>query len=185
MSIRRKHRPQSTTDRRTPDERLEALVREPNKDRSTRTLMRIRHDLEETPESDPAPWLSAARTLSERLIISENSLYYFAEIFTECMVFSASGADPELVRIRAEMDQVEIAYGLAEGQIWPVDQAPVEWATLNDAWNARADAIVVDTLRKTGHSDLADAREKNLRDFDRRMNKGRVELFGEDEEFDR
>ncbi len=147
--------------------------------------MRIRHDLEQSTAPDPGPWLAAARTLSERLIISENSLYYFAEIFTECMIFSASVADPELGRIRHEMDGIEIAYGLAEGQIWPLEEAPVEWAELNDKWNARANEIVVTTLRRTGHTDLADARENNLRDFDRRVNKGRIELFGADEEFDR
>ncbi|HEY4217707.1 MAG TPA: hypothetical protein VGM67_11255 [Gemmatimonadaceae bacterium] len=184
MSVRRKHRAEPTTDRRTPDERLEALVREPNHERSLRALLRIRRDLEETPEPNPAPWLSAARTLADRLIISENSLYYFAEIFTECMVFSASVADPELMRTRGEMDRVERIYGLAPGQSWPVDRAPAEWKALNDEWNARADAIVVDTLKQAGHDDLADVRANNLRDFDRRVAKGRIELFGE-EEFDR
>jgi hypothetical protein len=185
MSIRRKHRVDPTTDRRTPDERLEALVREPNHERSLRTLMRIRRDLDETPHPDPAPWLSAARTLSERLIISENALYYFAEIFTECMVFSATAADPELMRIRGEMDRIERFYGLAQGQGWPIDRAPPEWRSLNDEWNARANAIVVATLRNAGHDDLAETRENNLRDFDRRVAKGRIELFGEDEDFDR
>ena len=185
MSIRRTHRVVPTTDRRTPDERLEALVREPNQARSLRTLMRIRRDLDETSQPDPAPWLAAARTLSERLIISENSLYYFAEIFTECMVFSPAVADAELARIRGEMDRIEILYGLAEGQTWPVDKAPGEWRALNDEWNARAEAIIVATLRKAGHDDLADTREKNLREFDRRVAKGRIELFGEDEAFDR
>jgi hypothetical protein len=147
--------------------------------------MRIRHDLEESTDPDPAPWLAAARTLSERLIISESSFYYFAEIFTECMIFSASAADPELVGIRDEMDGIEIAYGLAEGQIWPLEEAPVEWAELNDKWNARANEIVVTTLRRAGHADLAEVRETNLRDFDRRVDKGRIELFGADEDFDR
>jgi len=99
--------------------RLEALCRERNAERSRRTLVRIRGDLDSKPE--PGPWIAAARTLSERLIISESSLY----------------------------------------------------------WDRRAAEIVVSFLRETGNNDLADVREQNPREFERRATQGHVDLWGE------
>src|SRR3954470_6194375 len=99
MSRRRTRRPQPTTDARTPEQRLEALVREDNLDRAERMLMRIRDDLDAT--RSPGPWIDAARTLSERLIISDDALYYFSEMFSECVVFAAAETDPELQRLSA------------------------------------------------------------------------------------
>src|SRR6185437_5445948 len=52
-------------------------LHEPNRDRARRMLIRIRRDLDAQPE--PGPWIAAARTLSERLIISFDALYYFAD----------------------------------------------------------------------------------------------------------
>src|SRR5690348_41716 len=115
MSRRRTaRRPAPTTDTRPPEVRLEAMVREPNRERGFRMMARIRQDLDANP--DPAPWLAAARALWERLIISEDSWHYFAEMFTECLVFRASDSDPELVRIHDAMTAIEREHGLGEDQ---------------------------------------------------------------------
>src|SRR4051794_30850309 len=118
MSRRRNRRPAPTTDQRPPGTRLEALVREPNRDRRERMLARIREDLDTTPE--PGPWIDAARTLSERLIISDDAMYYFVELFTECLVYAAPESDPELARIVREMLAIERAHGLRESEYWRV-----------------------------------------------------------------
>jgi hypothetical protein len=177
---RRARRPQPTTDRRPPEDRLEALCREPNPERSLRTLSRIRADLDAAP--DPGPWIAGARTLSERLIISDNAFHYFAELFTECVVLSASLSDPDLCRLRDEMETIERAHGLREDEYWDLEDSPAEWRDLNEAWDRRADEIVVSCLRQLGHADLADLRAQNPREFDRRSTQGEIDLWGEDDE---
>jgi hypothetical protein len=142
-------------------------------------LSRIRDDLDARP--DPGPWVAAARTLSERLIISENAFYYFAEVFTECLVFAASGADPDLLRLGSEMEEIERAHGLRDDEFWHLNDAPDDWRALNDSWDSRADAIVASHLRELGNADLADLLEQNRREFDRRTGQGRIELWGEDD----
>ena len=145
-------------------------------------LIRIRQDLDAQPE--PGPWIAAARTLSERLIISFDALYYFADLFTECLWLEASGADPELLRIESEMAAVERAHGLREDEYLHLDDAPEEWRALSDAWDVRAREIVAAMLRSYGQSDLAEEFEDRPDEFERRSKKGRVDVFGEDAEFD-
>src|SRR4051812_12096867 len=126
MTMRRfrrmRRRPAATTDRRSPEERLEAMVREPNDDRRHRIFARIRDDLDARPE--PGPWISAARTLSERLIISEDAFYYFTGMFVESIMYDASRNDAELVRLYDELEAIERANGLREGEAYLVDEAP-------------------------------------------------------------
>lgn len=50
-------------------------------------------------------------------------------------------------RIEQEMEQVERAHGLAEGEYWHVHEAPAEWQALSAEWDARDLAIRVATLR--------------------------------------
>jgi hypothetical protein len=93
MSRRRNRRPKPTTDVRTPDERLEAFAREKNLERAERMLVRIADDLDGG--EDPAPWIAAARTLSERLIISDDAFHFLTDVFTESILLDASTTDPE------------------------------------------------------------------------------------------
>jgi hypothetical protein len=158
------------------------MAREPNPERAHRMFRRILEDLDARPE--PGPWLNAARTLSERLIISEDTLYYLAEMLTECIVFTASSTDPQLVSIGNEVEAIERAHGLGEDGYWHRDEAPEDWRRLNEDWERRADEIVNACLRETGHADLAALREKNRGDFDGRTAKGRTDLWGEDEDDD-
>jgi hypothetical protein len=180
MSRRRPRRPQPTTDRRPPEQRLELLVREPNPDRATRMLGRIRADLDAGGEL--GPWLDAARALRDRLVISESAYVYFAELFTESVLLQAVEEDAELVRLREEIVAVESAHGLVDGEYWPVDEGPDDWRELNEQWDARADAVVVDALRRHHHDELAELREKKLRDYDDRVTQGRIDLWGADDD---
>ena len=175
-------KPDPTTDRRTPEERLEAFVREKYADRAERMWARILDGLDLAPE--PAPWISAARTLSERLIISEDAFYWFVEGFTECLVLHASETDPTLLEIREAMAQIERAHGLQEGEFWELNEAPTDWRALSDQWEERAEAIVNEALRGSGNADVAELRESNPSEYESRVTKGGEELWhhGDDEE---
>ena len=179
---RRARRPAPTTDKRPPEVRLEAMVREPNVERGRRMLKRIRDDLGANP--DPAPWLNAARTIWERLLISEDSWLYLVELFTECLEEHGFRHDPELVRISSEMEAIERAHGLGEDQYWRLHEAPADWKELETAGNVRADDIVNAYLRDSGHADVADLREKHRDELDGRITKGRTDLWGADVEWD-
>jgi hypothetical protein len=180
MSRRRNRRPSPTTDQRPPEARLEGLVREPNPERARRMLKRVRDDLDAAPE--PGPWIAGARTLNERLIISDDTLYYLVELFSECLVYEGSRSDSELVRIGDEMEKIERDHGLGEDDYWRIDEAPAEWRSLNDAWERRADEIVDSRLRELGHADIADFRRQKPDEFEQRTSKGQIDLWGEDEE---
>ncbi len=156
------------------------MVREPNPDRKHRTFARILDDLDANPE--PAPWLDAARTLSDRLLISEDTFYYFTEMLMECIVAAAAGTDPQLVSATNEMVDIERAHGLREDEGWTIGEATDEWRHLNESWERRADEIVNGRLREAGHADVAALREKNGEEFYGRAAKGRTDLWGEDEE---
>jgi hypothetical protein len=173
-------RPEATTDNRSPEVRLEAFVREKYDDRAERMWARILDGLDAAPE--PAPWISAARSLSERLIISEDAFYWFAESFTECHILHAAQHDAELRRLRDEMVAIERAHGLTEDQYWDPDQATDEWRALDEVWNQRADAIVNDALRASGNADIADARATDLVKYQRRVAKGGDELWNRGDE---
>jgi len=157
-------------------------VREPHRDRKERMLERIRYDLAADP--NPAPWLDAARTLSDRLIISEDTLYYFVELFTECLVLRGASEDPELVRIAGEMEAIERAHGLREGEYWNLEDAPPDWLAIDEQWSRRADEIVNSYLREAGHADLAETRETKPAEVERRTEKGHTDLWGVDDEDD-
>jgi len=180
MSKRRIRRPPPTTDQRPPEVRLEAMVREPHRDRKERIIARIRTDLDDDP--NPAPWLDSARTLWDRLIISEDTLQYLAEVFTECLVYRGSAEDPELVRLEEEMTAIERAHGLREDEYWHEEDAPADWVALEAEWNRRADEIVNSYLREAGHAALAEGRQKGRAELERRLEKGRTDLWGPDDE---
>lgn len=176
-----RRRPAPTTDTRSPDERLEALVREDNNDRRERMIMRIREGLEASPETIGA-WLGAARTLADRLIIGEDAYWYLAYLLAECALFAASSQDEELVQLGAEVDAIEEAHGLTEDETFHDDDAPEDWTALNEAWGRRADAVIADVLRASGHVDVADALLNDRAAFERRTDKGYEEIWGEEPE---
>jgi hypothetical protein len=182
MSRRRQRRPQPTTDGRPAEQRLEALVREPNPDRAQRTLARILDDLDAGPA--PGPWLDAARTLRDRLVISEDTFLFFGVMFTECLIPALADTDLQLRRLTDETETIETDYGLRHGEEWAPDEAPPEWRALTEEWGRRADALIVANLRRMHHDELAELLETNADKFHERATAGRVDLWGTDEGFD-
>lgn len=183
MTRRRTRRPQPTTDARSPEQRLEALVREQNRDRAVRSFRRIRDDLDAQPEAVRA-WIDGARVLTERLVIGEDAFLYLAEMFLEAWTAHDAAHDPELCRLHDEMDAMERAAGLTEDETWLVHEAPDDWRARNDQWNARSLALTVERLRAWGYAETADLWEQKPNEFDRRTNKGRIEVLGPDPELD-
>jgi len=166
----------STDDTRPPVARLRSLVLEPERARSQRIMSRIRTELDET--RAPGPWIAAARTLAAERVTTENAVYYFAEIFLECITLASVGRDPVMVRIETAMDELKLAHGLDEDEEWLVGEGPPEWDSLNDAWNARDDAIRVETLRAVGQHDLADALERDREGCEEREAEGHFDVWG-------
>jgi hypothetical protein len=156
------------------------MVREPNPERAQRMFERILNDLDAKPE--PKPWLDAARTLSERLVISEDTFFYIADLLTQCIMFAASSTDPQLMSASDAMIDIERAHGLHEDETWTTDEATEEWRRLSADWNRRANEIVNAGLRVAGHADVAAFREGNRDALLGRLAKGRRDLWGEDDE---
>lgn len=163
-------------DKRPPLVRLESLVRESDEDRSRRRLGRLLEELDETRE--PGPWIAAARALAAQGLITDDAVYYFVEIFLECITAHAAANDHEMLRLYSEIDRVKLAYGLREDEDWLVSDAPPEWQALNAAWDRRDDEIRVATLRALGHDDIADVLEHSPDDFRLREASGHVDLWG-------
>lgn len=169
-------RPPATADSRSPLERLESFLAEPGDERRHRIFHRIRKDLDDAPV--PGPWIEAARTLRDRGQLSDDAVIYLAEIFTECLLFEAAVNDPELVRIRDAMDDIEADHGLDEDEDWYVDEAPPDWQALSAEWDRRADAIVTAKLRELGFRDLADVRARDMDEWAARADQGYQDLWG-------
>lgn len=165
-----------TDDKRPPLARLESLLREPNGARSRRILFRIREELDRTPE--PGPWIAAARALAAKEAISADAVYYFVEIFLECITARAASNDPEMLRLYGEIDRVKLESGLDEDEDWLVGEGPPEWQALTAAWDRREEEIRVATLRALGHDDIADVLERSPDEFRRREASGFVDLWG-------
>ena len=163
-------------DKRPPLVRLESLIKEPDSDRSGRILGRIREELDRTPE--PGPWIAAARSLEAQGAISADAVYYFVELFLECITAHAAWNDPELLRIYGEMNRVKREHSLGEDDDWLVHEAPAAWQTLNAAWERRDEEIRVAALRMLGHHDIADVMERNPDDFRLREASGHYDLWG-------
>lgn len=182
MTMRRfrrmRRKPAPTTDARSADERLEALVREPNVERRERMMGRIREGLEDAPRTI-APWITAARTLADRLIIGFEAYQYLAYAFAECRLYDASQTDAELVRLAADIGAVERSHGLREDESFHADDAPEDWSALNSAWEKRADDIIAESLREGGAGEVAQAMIADRAAFDRTMDAGYDEVFPE------
>lgn len=166
-------------DKRSPLARLRSLVAEPGEERARRMMGRILTELEKTPE--PGPWIAAARALAAEGLVSADAVFYFAEIFLECVTFRAVDNDPEMLRIYAEIDEVKRAHGLRDDEDWLVHDGPAEWQVLNAAWDERDRELRVLTLRAFGHHDLADVLERDPKEFRSREASGYFDVWGADE----
>jgi len=176
---RQRRQPAPTTDRRPPEQRLEAMVREKNEERRWRMFARIRSDVDTA--SDVVPWLNGLSTLRDRLIVSEDETYFLAEIFAESSIFGAQG-DPELDRFAAELKAIEAAHGLADDESYYTSDAPDDWSAVNAASDAHIDNEMAKRMREAGLGDIAaifvDARAK----FDERASEGRRRILPDAED---
>ena len=160
----------ATTDERPPDLRLAAALGEPNPERSRRIFSRIRSSLDVEP---PVRWLDAARTLHERGTIGRDIYWHLLTLFVEVVIQQSHDTDPELVRIREEMDAIERAHGLDEDESFFTDDAPPEWVQLDTEWSARARVLELEYLRAHGFDDVAEVMERDRDTFDARAEAGR------------
>lgn len=170
--------PIHSIDARTAEELLESVLREPNPDTARRMMAWIYIGLSES--GDPAAWIAAARRLRERLVISEDAFYHFANKLTECVVSEGSKHDPELVRLEAEIRSIERAGGLEEGEYYSVADSPPELRALDDLWSQRAHHLVAEYLRTHGHADVASLIVGDYEDYCARVAAGRIALWGDE-----
>jgi len=175
---RQRRRPAPTTDRRPPEVRLEAMIREQYDDRRLRMWDRILDEIEI--EQNAAMWLAAASTLRDRLIIGDDETYHLAARLTEHALFRGPG-DAELLRIGDEIEAIGRAHGLAPGAAFPEGEAPDEWLQLDAAWGARADELMSQVMRDGGLADVADAFVRQRAKFDEREEEGRRRIWGDDD----
>jgi hypothetical protein len=100
-----------------------------------------------------------------------------AGLFVEEMTGRDSVEDAEMVRLSQGMQAIERAHGLGPDNYWRTDEAPEEWRVLNEAWDARNDALILERLRKFGRADLAELEEHHRDELDAMREAGRNELF--------
>jgi hypothetical protein len=157
------------------------MAREQYDDRRQRMLERIRMDVE---TSSAVPWLSAASTLRDRLIIGEDETHFLARMLTQDWLFSNLDSIPELRRLADEIDAVGKAHGLRPGEGFAPDEGPAEWHTLWEAWRGRADQMMATLMREGGLADVAETFLDRRAAFDKRDDEGRRRLWGPDEDDD-
>ncbi len=155
-------------------------MRERNVERSERTLARICNDLDAG--SEAAPWLDAARSLRDRLVISENTYLFLADLFIDPLMVTFGETDAELQRGAAAMRVIETEHRLRPDEYWSPDDGPPEWQEHDVAWRQRANMLLVAALRERHHDEVADLLEQDPAAFETRAARGRIELWGEDEE---
>jgi hypothetical protein len=163
-------------DRRSPEERLEALVNESSVDAARAMIGEIRIDA----RADFSGWLSAARTLEARGVMSLSAVCYLAEILLEDTGFDPVESDAELCRLTQELEAMERADGLGTDEFWVKGEEPPEWIACNAAWEARMEVLIVECLRGAGQNDLAELRERDVEGFQEMVSVGWTELLGDE-----
>jgi len=79
-----------------------------------------------------------------------------------------------------QMAAIEKANGLSEDEYYTTDDAPPEWIALHKEEMTLHDEAVVKAFREYGASDLADLYQSDRLEFDRLLERGRRNVFGED-----
>jgi hypothetical protein len=164
-------------DQRSPQERIEAIAKARSVKRAREMVGDIGREI--CTAHDVRTWLAAVRAAQGRGVISLDVVCYLAEHFLESTEFAFSVSDPELSRLQEEMTVVERAHGLGENEFWHAGDAPPEWTALNDAWDARRDAFMIEQLREAGQGDLADLWEGKPETFEEMSSVGWAELLGD------
>jgi hypothetical protein len=180
MPSRRLRPEQPLTDRRTPRDRLAALLNEKSRGRKRRLMSKIRTALMREPE--PAPWIAAAISLRDQGTLTDDAAAYFTDIFLECITDEAAETDRDMLDIFEEIDEIARAHGLTEDDYWTTDREPPEVRALNDQWERRANEINGEYLRAHGHEEYARLVESNDAEWEARTSRGFRDVWGEDAE---
>lgn len=80
---------------------------------------------------------------------------------------------PPLARLNERMRAVEKSHGIKKGEIRSGKDAPPEWRSLNQKWNAIADKITAVTFRQYGEPEMAEMFANDRHGFDGLMSEGR------------
>jgi hypothetical protein len=77
-------------------------------------------------------------------------IYYCAS----CIALEIYETDAQLKRIVKAIEAAEKAYGLEDGEYWPIGEAPDDVEKFRAAWDRRADVILASVFRKHGEADM-------------------------------
>ena len=143
---------------------------------SARQLVRRAFEIvEET--GQPNAWIFEVRRARQRGDFSPAVANFLIFKLAESAMILLTQADPVLVKLTAEIERVERAHGLEEGEYWYVDEGPPEWQELNRQWNEAHEELLLDILFDNGEDEIARAyaaEEEAL------FMEGRTLIFGED-----
>lgn len=136
--------------------------------------------METSDEDDDSAKIKAAQLLRQIRPEEDDYVKQIIRMYVEMMAAERLNDDPEIQRLREEIDRLEKdKYGLEEDEYYPIDEMPDDLRELNDQWNRRMREIEAEILREHGEDALADLYlddEAYKADLDERMNKLREHL---------
>jgi len=89
-------------------------------------------------------------------------------------------ADPEVARISAELATLERKHGLAEGEYWPIGEAPSDVERLRAEYEHATDRARAALWRAKGEVNMAELYERHRAEYEQRIENGRRYFFGGD-----
>jgi hypothetical protein len=117
-------------------------------------------------------WARAVLTLRERGTLGADEAAHFLAVFGREAIIRDYEQDAELRSARNQMDAIARAHGRQPGNWWPRGPAPEEWATLEMAFNERAEQVLAGLVRGLGEVELADVIEGDETEYIRRFADG-------------
>jgi hypothetical protein len=164
-------------DLRAPIDRLTELLEESDQEERRLMLTDVMRDAENDGTADA--WVKAVRALESQKRMSADLASFLIIRFVEGTMVQQTQTDSELRRLSDAMEAVERAHGLSEDEAWYVDEGPDEWRALNAEWDARYNAVIVETLRRVGETAFAEAAARHYDEYEILAEPGRRECFGE------
>lgn len=163
-------------DRMSPnyfEERLEDMVRDADRRRGEERYSSICGQIARHPESLWG-WLEGVQALHERLLLSDDARIHLVTSFIEERAYEQH--DPELRRLLRKADQLDRDFYRAKDERLVRDLG-LKLNAANAAADERNELLIIARLRTMGLSDIADLKERDPGEFERRSEKGRAELF--------
>lgn len=90
----------------------------------------------------------------------------------------ADGADDELGEYEAQLEEIEAAYRLNEGEVWSPGASPEGYQELREAYGRAWDARFARRLAELGEPEMARLFHEDREQFDRIADAGRQYFFG-------